>query len=70
MFDGSLWIELLRARCMYDIATSVQQTKRESKWRNYLLRKVGDVLIGLGQRLKANTQHRHAYELGEDTQRQ
>jgi hypothetical protein len=70
MFDGSLWMELLRARCMYDLATSAKQKKREAKWRSYVLKRAGNLLITFGQQLKANARYYPPYELVEDTQRQ
>jgi hypothetical protein len=68
MFDGNLFIELLRIRCLYDIAAEIA-TERQTKhraWR-YILEKTGDVLVTLGRRLKAKAHPPPFHEPIEDT---
>ncbi len=48
MFDGSLFVEMIRARILLELAES-------KPWRR-ALSFAGDILIALGQRLKAHVQ--------------
>ncbi len=53
MFDGSLFVEMIRARCLLELAESTRRgTEKPKRW-GYILGRVGDALIASGQRLKS-----------------
>lgn len=55
MFDGNLFVEVIRTRCLLELAEPTRrETEKPKRWR-YISGRVGDALIAFGHRLKSNS---------------